>query len=382
MNIGTPVLRLNPSPTNARNSEATFVRLANGRVMMAWSKFIGDDHSDFGKGVIASRYSDDDGKTWSTEDRLLVDHDGATNVMSPSFVRLRSGRVALFYLKKLGHRMCVGHVRFSDDECQTFSEARRFMPEDGYFVVNNDRVIQMSSGRIVVPVAMHRFRLPAKVVEMERLPGDTKTHYPTGHETYFSQPGVVFYMYSDDGGESWLESLTSLYHCDKGGAWGLQEPGVVELGQGKLWSFMRTGLMGIEGVGSRQWESFSDDGGMTWTAAAPSQFVSPCSPMQVKRHPKSDLLVAVWNDQSGRHQVAPAEAISWGRTPLALAISRDCGKNWNRSLLLEDAPDHGFCYPAIYFGFDALLVSYNAGGASSRNPLDTQQVKRLPYGMF
>jgi sialidase-1 len=382
MNIGTPVLRLNPSAGNARNSEATFVRLASGRIMIAWSKFIGDDHSDFGKGVIASRYSDDDGKTWSSEDRLLVDNDGATNVMSPSFLRLTSGRIALFYLKKLGHRTCLGHVRFSDDEGQAFGPAKRFMPEDGYFVVNNDRVIQMRSGRIVVPVAMHRFRLPAHVAPMERLPGDTKTHYPTGHETYFSQPGVVFFMFSDDGGETWLESLTSLYHCDVSGAWGLQEPGVVELGVGRLWSFMRTGLMGVEGIGARQWESFSNDGGVTWTSAAASQFVSPCSPMQVKKHPKSDLLVAVWNDQSGRHKVEPAQAISWGRTPLALAVSRDQGKSWVSNRLLEDAPDHGFCYPAIYFGTEALLVSYNAGGASSGNPLDTQQVKRIPYNTF
>ncbi len=372
MTIGTVVLRLEPSAGNARNSEATFLRLASGRVMLAWSKFLGDDSSDFGKGVIASRYSDDDGVTWSREDRLLVDNDGATNVMSPSFLRLQSGRIALFYLKKLGHRVCVGHVRFSDDECETFGPARRIMPEDGYFVVNNDRVIQTRGGRIVVPVAMHRFRLP----------GDNKTNYPTGNETYFSPPGLVFFMYSDDGGETFQESLTSLYHCDKGGVWGLQEPGVVELGNGRLWSFMRTGLMGVEGMGGRQWESFSDDGGVTWCSAAESQFVSPCSPMQVKRHPKSDLMVAVWNDQSGRHKVAPAEAISWGRTPLAMAISRDNGKSWMGSRLLEDAPDHGFCYPAIYFGREALLVSYNAGGASSRTPLDTQQVKRIPYSGF
>ncbi len=372
MTIGTPVLRLSPSPMNARNSEATFVKLTSGRIMMAWSKFLGEDATDFGTGVIASRYSDDDGKTWSSEDRVLVDNEGATNVMSPSFLRLASGRIALFYMKKVGHRSCVGHVRFSDDECETFTPARRFMPEDGYFVVNNDRVIQMRGGRIVVPVAMHRFRLGAH--REAGVPGEAKT--------YLSPPGLVFFMYSDDGGETFQESQTSLYHCDPSGAWGLQEPGVAELGNGRLWSYMRTGVMGVKGMGGRQWESFSEDGGVTWTAAGPGQFVSPCSPMQVKRHPRGDLLIAVWNDQSGRHKVEPAQVVSKGRTPLALAISRDLGKTWVSSRLLEDAPDHGFCYPAIHFGLEALLVSYCAGGATSRSVLDTQQVKRIPYSSF
>ena len=59
------VLQLDPTPRNARNSEATFVTLKGGRILLAWSKFIGNNHSDFGAGVIAARWSDDGGLTWS-----------------------------------------------------------------------------------------------------------------------------------------------------------------------------------------------------------------------------------------------------------------------------------------------------------------------------
>lgn len=371
------VLQLDPSPRNARNSEATFLRLASGRILYVWSKFIGDNHSDFGSGVIASRYSDDGGRTWSARDRILVAKEGSTNVMSPSLLRLQDGRIALLNLRKDGARSCQPWIRFSDDEGETFSKPARMIPEEGYYVVNNDRIIQTRAGRIIVPVIQHRYRLPSELKPMERLPGDTKTHYPKKLETFFASPGLVFFLFSDDGGKTWLESLTSLYECFSNGH-GLQEPGVVELSRGKLWAFMRTGEIGVSGSRGRQWESFSKDAGVTWSDARPSKFYSPCSPMQVKRHPARNLLVAVWNDHSGRFKTPRPLPISWGRTPLACAASLDDGKTWRGHMLLESAPDHGFCYPAVHFtDDDAVLISYNAGGASTRNPLDRQRVKRV-----
>ncbi len=89
-----------------------------------------------------------------------------------------------------------------------------------------------------------------------------------------------------------------------------------------------------------------------------------------------DLLV-VWNDHSGRFRVPKPQPLSWWRTPLVCAISKDEGWTWRHHQLLESAPDHGFCYPAIHFAGDAVLLSYNAGGTGSRNPLDTQRVRRI-----
>ena len=55
-------VQLDPGPGNARNSEASFVTLKNGRIVLAWSKFTSDNRTDFGAGVIAARHSDG----WST----------------------------------------------------------------------------------------------------------------------------------------------------------------------------------------------------------------------------------------------------------------------------------------------------------------------------
>jgi len=371
------VLQLDPSPRNARNSEATFVTLKNGRILLAWSKFIGSNSGDFGAGVIASRYSDDDGQTWSQRDVILVKQEGTTNVMSPSLLRLQDGRIALLYLRKDGDRVCVPYIRFSNTEAKTFSEPVRVIQEPGYYVVNNDRMIQTRSGRIMMPVSFHRYRGPSEVRVQSELPGDGTTQQNQLAEPFMAAPGIIFYYFSDDGGQTWLESLTSYYYCSPGGH-GLEEPGVIELNDGRLWSWTRIGEIGLGGCGERQWQSFSSDGGQVWSQPAPSEFVSPCSPMQVKRIPATGHLLAVWNDQSGRWKVPKPKTISWGRTPLACAISKDEGNSWEHHKLLERAPDHGFSYPAMHFTNDGVLLSYNAGGASSKNPLDTQRVRRIP----
>lgn len=373
------VLQLDPSPTNARNSEATFVTLKSGRILLAWSKFIGPNHSDFGSCQIAARWSDDGGRTWSAKDRMLVKQDrGAKNVMSPSFLRLQDGRIALLALRKVGMDLCIPWMRFSSDECETFSKPVQVIHAPGYYVVNNDRLVQLRSGRILMPVSQHRQRGPWELKPMKPLPGDTATEYPQGLEPFIANPGVILFYFSDDGGTTWLESRQSLYHCSPEG-WGLEEPGLIELKDGTLWCWQRTGEIGSEKPAYRQWQAFSKDGGQTWSAPVPSQFVSPCSPMQVKRIPRTGHLIAVWNDHSRRFKVPKAKPISWGRTPLVCAISKDEGRSWRHHKLLESAPDHGFCYPAVHFTDDAVLLSYNAGGASSQDCLDTQRVRRITY---
>jgi hypothetical protein len=212
---------------------------------------------------------------------------------------------------------------------------------------------------------------------MDELPGDTKTHYPKYLEPFIGLPGIILMYFSDDGGRTWLESLQSYYRCFDDGS-GLEEPGVVETERG-LWCYARTGLIG-EHAGKkdvRQWTSMSEDEGQTWAEPRPSEFVSPCSPMQVKRIPKTGDLLAVWNDHSGRFKVPRHKPISWARTPLVCAISSNEGKSWKHHKLLEKSPEHGFCYPAVHFTDDAALLSYNAGGSTSRNPLDTQRVRRI-----
>jgi len=365
------VLQLDPTPRNARNSEATFITLESGRILLAWSKFTSGNNADHGAGVIAARHSEDGGQTWSQRDRVLVQQEGTTNVMSPSFLRLQDGRIALLYLRKDENNLCMPYIRFSDDECKTFSDPVQVIQAPGYYVVNNDRMIQLENGRLMIPVSMHRMRGPS---EMKSTDGSTAG---ASLQPFFASPAMIFYYFSDDGGQTWLESLTSYYLCSPSGH-GLQEPGVIELNGGKLWSWSRAGAFGLQGQNGHQWQSFSEDGGQVWSQPQPSQFISPCSPMHVKRIPSTGHLLAIWNDHSGRFKTPKPKASSWGRTPLVSAISKDEGQTWEHHKLLEKAPDHGFCYPAIHFVGQAVLLSYCAGGASSDICLDTLRVRWMP----
>lgn len=360
------VLQLDPTKKNSRNSEGGFVTLKSGRVFFAYTKYE-SDYEDDGAAVIASRYSDDGGKTWSKKDRIILKRDGAKNVMSVSLLRLQDGRIAFLFLRKEGvgpPQTCMPHIAFSDDECETFSKPIGIVAPPGYCVVNNDRLVQLKSGRLIVPVGLHRVR---------GFSSPAKTSTP---QTGMSPAAMILYYLSDDGGAHWFESLTSNYAYFPNGH-GLQEPGVIDLKSGKLWGWARAGVFGIEGSKGRQWEMFSRDRGMTWTQSKPSAFISPCSPMSVKRILQTGHLLAVWNDHSGRFKLPMHKPSSWGRTPLVCAISRNEGKTWRHHRILEKSPDHGFCYTAVHFTDDAVLLAYCAGGASTKLVLDRLRMRRI-----
>lgn len=358
------VLQLDPGPGNGRNSEGSFVTLRDGTIFFAYTRYVTNGNGDHEPSVIASRVSRDGGFTWTNEDRILVTPDDAMNVMSVSLLRLQSGRILFMYLRKVqvGDGIsCVPWIGISDDEMRTFSQPVQAIRSNGYHCVNNDRIVQLSSGRLVIPVSQHRL--------------DSKG---------FRNPGLIFYLFSDDEGQSWQESKSSYYRCFPDGH-GLQEPGLIELKDGRLWSWSRTGWPGLHSRCGHQWQSFSEDQGVNWTEPEPSQFVSPYSPLSMKRVPGTRDLLAVWNNHSGRFPTPTYETPFWEcegwerhRTPLSLAISSDEGITWRHHTLLEDAPDHGFCYTAIHFTEDAVLLAYCAGGVSTGTVLDRLRMRRIP----
>ena len=66
--------------------------------------------------------------------------------------------------------------------------------------------------------------------------------------------------------------------------------------------------------------------------------------------------MCAWNDHSGTHPFAAGK-----RTPLCAAISRDNGRTWSRSRLLEQDPDGWYCYTSMTFVKDRVLLTYCAG---------------------
>jgi sialidase-1 len=157
-----PVLRLKllpPGPDNPRNSEAAFIGLKDGRILMVYSHFPRKQGHDESPCYLAGRFSSDRGKTWTLDDVCIVSSDEARtgNVMSPSLLRLRDGSIALFYLRLNGPLDDRPIMRVSADEAQTWSEPRVCISGDevGLYILNNDRAVQLKSGRLVLPLARH-----------------------------------------------------------------------------------------------------------------------------------------------------------------------------------------------------------------------------------
>lgn len=324
---------LPPGPGNPRNTEGDFIQLKDGTLLFAYTKFTGgggDDDTAF----IASRTSSDGGASWISEDRTLLENEGGMNVMSVSFLRARDGRILFFYLRKNSQTDCRSMLRTSSDEGKTWSEAVDCTPDPGYFVLNNDRAVELKRGRLVLPVALH-----------------------TEDGKWTGRGKVMFYL-SDDMGRKWRRSK-AVIECPVPSKAGLQEPGVVELKDGRLMVFCRTTL-------GSQYVAYSRDGGETWTQAAPSALASPLSPVSIERIPKTGDLLAVWNDHTDADAAwrADNDAGKGGlRTPLSVAISRDEGKTWNNRKNILSDPEGWYCYTAIDFWRDRVLLAYVAGGS-------------------
>lgn len=320
------LLVIEPNEENPRNSEGDIIELKDGRLCLIYTRFRGGS-GDHAAADLAMRISDDHGRNWS-EDRIVVQRSGGLNVMSVSLLRLASGQIALFYLRKTSKEDCRPLMCISSDEAETWSQPTVCITDKvGYYVLNNDRAVQLRAGRLVLPVAWHQG------------PGRAR-----------DTAGVIMCYLSDDNGKTWRRSKDSFKgYAPNGQRITVQEPGIVELKGGQLMMFIRTNT-------GNQYICHSQDGGETWSKAQPSNLASPLSPASIEHIPWTNDLLCVWNDHSGIHKYPAGR-----RTPLCLAISQDEGKTWSRSRIIEDNPDGWYCYTAVTFVRNRAILTYCAG---------------------
>lgn len=325
--VPEPLLVIEPSPEFPRHSEGDVITFEDGRLGLVYSRFSGGsrDHS---QADIVLRTADASGRNWDAG-RILVGRADADNVMSVSTVQLPNGDWLLFHLKRFGWNNLHLYVQRTRDEFQTLSEPVRVTTVDGYHVVNNDRVIRTSAGRLIVPSALH----PC----------------PDGTQKTWNARAVPVAFISDDEGRTWRRAAECV-RPPLDTSITLQEPGVVELKDGRICMWFRTST-------KYQYQAFSADGGDHWSIPEPSPLVSArLSPASIRRNPWTGDLVCVWNDHS-----AVADAPQSRRTPLTLAVSRDEGESWQVVRTLESDPEGWYCYTSISFIRDRMIIAYCAG---------------------
>ena len=167
------------TPEHLRSGEGSAVLLENRKILCVFARFSGaEDHS---AGELYGGILNPETGAFS-ECRVFQKAPEALNQMSVSLERLQDGSIGMVYIQKLAANTDKILFSQSTDEGKTWSEPRcisQKLPAD-YFVVNNDRLRQFSSGRLAVPVCVYP--------------------HGTGELTV---PSWITLLYSDDNGQNW-----------------------------------------------------------------------------------------------------------------------------------------------------------------------------------
>jgi len=330
-----------PAPDNPRNSEGAFLRGKHGEILFAYSRYHGESNHDHAACDIALVVSHDEGRTWS-EPRIIAPASafGTKNVMSVSAVEQLDERLAFYFLiKENDFTTTLGRAISEDGEQFTVERCAARFPA-AYYVVNNDRIIRLSDGRLVAPGAY----ISAEDNRLGTHPASTTTA-----------------LVSDDDGASFTKADFDFVTTDPVNArYGHQEPGMIEREDGSIYLWTRTGY-------GCQYESISAKGLDGFFPPRASEFTSPPSPMQIKA--VGDVVYTIYNP-TPRYNGRDMLPGTWGRTPFVLRKSTDGGRTFGELNIIEDDPSRGYCYPAIFGTNDGrLLLAYCRGDDVDGNTL-------------
>jgi len=277
---------------------ATLTEALDGSVLAVW--YAGSREGAPDVALVAAQY--EQGR-WSPP-RVVLDTPGLPDG-NPTLWTGPDGTIWLFHvvIHGRGWDSVLPYYRKSQDGGLTWTDCGLFERREG--LMFRCRPVTLRSGRVVLPAY------------------DEKTW-----------SGVCYL--SDDQGQSWRPSAPMVAPR------GCIQPAVVELNDGSLLAYLRTG-----GDGGCVWRSVSVDGGETWSACEDTGLPNPNSGIDLIRCASGRLVLAFNPQQRGRDR-------------LAVGRSDDEGATWQQEVV-EEATGAEFSYPALLQTRDGrvhLLYTY------------------------
>jgi predicted neuraminidase len=214
---------------------------------------------------------------------------------NPVLFERRDKTLLLFYKVGPTPQGWWGMLRTSSDDGRTWSEARRL--PDGILGPIKNKPVQLADGTLIAPSS----------TETPERPSKWRVHFER----------------SRDAGLTWT-AVAPAASAD-GSAIDAIQPAILVHPGGRLQALGRT-------RSQRVFETWSDDGGRSWTPIA----------LTVLPNPSSGTDAVTLSD--GRHLIVYNHTPK-GRSPLNVAVSRD-GQVWDAALVLEREPGE-YSYPAI-----------------------------------
>ncbi len=288
-------------------------RAAGGRL---WATCYGGGTKEGPENYVMLFTSNNDGVDWS-EPVLAIDPPGNVRAFDECIWHDPLGNMWLFWAQALNRSdgnigVWAMTTSNSDSSHPTWSEPKRLC--DGV-MINKPTVL--SSGEWLLPVSWW------------------------GHDN------SVHFVSSTDNGENFsLKGTANVPVAERSGS---DEPMIIERGDGSLWTLVRTEYDYGNGIG----ETFSYDGGYTWTDVSPSSISAPEARFNIRRLSSGNLLL-VKNSPPGGGQT---------RSYLTAYISTDDGATWEGGLqyggLVLDERDRT-SYPDSVEGPDGkIYVTYD-----------------------
>lgn len=348
---------------NLRSGEGSVVVLKDNSLLATYGKFASGS-SDHAKAKLVKQISADGGKTWTKPKPLIKSPPDALNLMSLSTLRLADGRIGMSYLHKQALKDCRPRFVTSSNEGKTWSRPVEVIPDKdvGYYVSHNDRLIQLQSGRLLIPCSAHGkdISILARTTSLCFYSDDAGATWQAG-KLQGIEPGNVRMPIAMDKKDPATVALFKKKIIAS------QEPGVVELPDGRV-------MMWCRSTGGYMYHCFSKDGGETFTPfKALKQFAMPCGPQSIKRIPNTNRLVMVYSDR----QAIPMGdfQFNWRRNA-DVAVSDDNARTWRHLGALEPVTTASACYVSICFHNKNVIFTYYVG-----NMMADKQGKMRPKNL-
>lgn len=293
-------------------------RTEGGRLFVNW--YSGMDTETGGNFVVVTT-SDDDGRSFSGVQLVVVHDDPEVRVYDPCLWRDPLGRLWLTWNQSRGFfdarvGVWAAMTENPDGDEPKWSQPRRLA--NGLMM---NKPIVRSDGAWLFPAAIWACHTPT---EQHGLEAEQFSNVYVTHDR-----GATFALLggADVPNRSFDEHM------------------LVERWDGTLWMLVRC----FDGIG----ESFSIDQGATWSPGRRSHIDGPCSRFHIRRLPSGRLLLVNHADFGERRSRAELEqqgdVKEWkGRTNLTAFLSEDDGATWPYRLLLDDRED--ISYPDVAIG--------------------------------
>ena len=307
-----------------RGADGDFYAMPDGTLVAAYNGFSsqvgssgGGDASDASLNFFTST---DGGYTWSAGESFLLKSEGSLNVLNPTYIWLANGELGLIYCEKEEAEICNIYIRRSTDYGATWGGAQRITDApQGYTILpSGHRVLRLSSGRILLPVA----------------------YSVTVNDVYGSDRAIGYVWYSDDEGYTWHRSTDALTlpHA-------ALEPSVAELSNGNILLSLRTREERVI------YQSISTDGGLTWAQPVKTDIQSPSATNTVMTLPATGDIALFWNNDFS--------ASGSERRPLTVILSSDDGLTYHNIRSLVDC-DYPTPWPSVaFYGRSVFLMHGN-----------------------